>query len=55
MKIAPFHSVKQSVHHDNTNCTEGNKIEPENWRAGTGGKPLCSHCTALRVLELLRR
>lgn len=21
-KVAPFHSIKQSVHHDNTGCTE---------------------------------
>jgi hypothetical protein len=36
--------VKQSVHHNETRCTEGNNIEPENKRAGTGGKPLCKNC-----------
>ncbi len=46
-KVAPFHSVKQPVHHDNNKCTEGNNIESENRRAGTGGKPKCSHCTKL--------
>lgn len=26
-KKAPWHSIKQSVHHDNTNCNTGNNIE----------------------------
>ena len=47
MKVAPFHSIKQHVHHDNNNCTEGNNIERENRRTGTGGKPLCSRCAGL--------
>jgi hypothetical protein len=46
-KTAPFHSIKQSVHHNNTSCTEGNNIERENLRQGTGGKPLCKHCASL--------
>jgi hypothetical protein len=47
MKISPFHSILQRVHHNNTRCTEGNNIEPYNKRAGTGGKPLCQHCSRL--------
>jgi hypothetical protein len=47
MKVAPFHSIKQHVHHNNNSCTEGNNIERENWRAGTGGKPLCERCATL--------
>jgi hypothetical protein len=47
METSPWHSVKQPVHHDNTACTEGNNIEKENLRQGTGGKPLCSHCESL--------
>jgi hypothetical protein len=47
MKTSPFHSPKQPVHHNNTSCTEGNNIERENWRSGTGGKPLCKHCQIL--------
>lgn len=43
----PWHSVKQYVHHDNTKCTEGNNIERENIRQGTGGKPKCHHCAEL--------
>src|ERR1051326_1734694 len=47
MRKAPWHSVLQHVHHDNTSCTEGNNIERENLRQGTGGKPLCDHCQRL--------
>lgn len=46
-KTTAFHSIKQTVHHNNTSCTEGNNIETENKRTGTGGKPLCSHCARL--------
>lgn len=47
MKTSPFHSPKQSVHHNNTKCTEGNNIETGNKKSGTGGKPLCDHCKRL--------
>jgi hypothetical protein len=43
-KTSPWHSIRQHVHHNDTACTEGNNIERENRRSGTGGKPLCSHC-----------
>lgn len=46
-KKSPWHSTKQSVHHDNTNCNTGNNIETENLRHGTGGKPLCAECSKL--------
>jgi transposase-like protein len=46
-KVSPFYSVKQTVHHNTNSCTEGNNIEKENLRQGTGGKPLCSHCSKL--------
>jgi len=49
MKKSPWHSQKQSVHHNNTRCTEGNNIERENLRSGTGGKPLCQHCRRLNL------
>jgi hypothetical protein len=42
-----WHSIKQSVHHDNTSCNTGNNIESENRREGTGGKPLCKECADL--------
>lgn len=47
MRIMPINSVKQSVHHNNNKCTEANNIERENLRSGTGGKPLCQHCSRL--------
>jgi len=50
---APWHSVKLSapkVHHDNTKCTEGNNIERENLRQGTGNRPLCDHCQHLDTM-----
>lgn len=42
-----WHSIKQTVHHNNTNCNTGNNIETENIRAGTGLKPLCKECADL--------
>lgn len=50
MKKSPWHAINRSVHHDNTQCTEGNNIERENLRLGTGGKPLCIHCARLDAL-----
>lgn len=46
-KRNPWHSVKQSVHHNNTECNTGNNIESENLLQGTGGKPLCKECASL--------
>lgn len=50
-KVSPFHSVKETtdrkVYHDNSSCTEGNNIEPENKRSGTDGRPKCSRCLSL--------
>jgi hypothetical protein len=46
-KVSPFYSEKQSVHHNNSSCTEGNNIETKYKKAGTGGKPLCAHCAKL--------
>ncbi len=46
-KKSPWHSIKQPVHHNNTNCNTGNNIEKENHRDGTGGKPLCEECARL--------
>ncbi len=44
---SPWHSIKQDIHHNNTNCNTGNNIEQENRRSGTGGKVLCEECTEL--------
>jgi hypothetical protein len=46
-KKSPWHSTKQTVHHNNTECNTGNNIEKENLRQGTGGKPLCKECERL--------
>ena len=48
-KVAAFHSARvgETVHHDNSACTEGNNIEKYYLRAGTGGRPLCKHCAKL--------
>ena len=43
----PWNSILQPVHHDNLKCTEGNNIEKQYLRPGTGGKPLCKHCQRL--------
>jgi hypothetical protein len=44
----PWYSIKQKdVHHNNTKCTEGNNIERQNRRQGTGGLPLCNRCKEL--------
>ena len=51
----PWHSIRQDVHHNNTDCTEGNNIEPHYRRPGTGGKPLCRHCARLALAAPPRR
>jgi len=46
-KTTPWHSKRESdpkVYHDETKCTEGNNIETYNRRAGTDGRPKCTHC-----------
>jgi hypothetical protein len=47
-QTSPWYSIKESVHHNNTNSNTGNNIEVENQRSGTGGKPLCKECERLR-------
>ena len=44
---SPWHSIKQDVYHNNTDCNTGNNIERENIRIGTGGKSLCKECARL--------
>jgi hypothetical protein len=47
MKKDAWHSIAQSVHHNNTSCDIGSAIELESRKAGTGGKPLCAECAKL--------
>ena len=49
--MSTWHSTKNgiTVYHNNRNCTEGNNIESENLKTGTGNKNLCSKCKKLNV------
>ena len=49
MQVNPFHSKRKEVevYHNNNKCTEGNNIERENLRQGTGGRRLCERCKEL--------
>ena len=49
MKVSPFHSSKNpGVYHVCSNCTEGDNIEPQYKKPGTGGGTLCKRCEALQ-------
>jgi hypothetical protein len=49
--VAPFHtseSATPAVLHNNSNCSEGNKIKPHLKVIGTGsGRSLCKVCAGL--------
>jgi hypothetical protein len=47
IKKASWHSIKQSVYHNNARCNTGSNISDEDLRQGTGGKPLCHECRSL--------
>ncbi len=50
MKVNPYHSKKNpGVYHVCNRCTEGNNIERENKRPGTGGGRLCQTCKRLTL------
>ena len=43
----PFHTVKPGspfVFHRSDACPDGAVIEPVNWKAGDGNRPLCPSC-----------
>jgi hypothetical protein len=49
-KVNPYHSASpndRNVYHDHDDCTEGNNIEKQNIRQGTGNRPRCDHCVRL--------
>jgi hypothetical protein len=48
-RVYPWHSkrIGETVHHDNTKCTEGNNIESYYLAQGTGGLQLCKKCADL--------
>lgn len=43
----PFHSLTQRIHHSDETCAAGRNIDPNELRAGTGGKDLCPECEEL--------
>jgi hypothetical protein len=48
----PIHSIAPNDpkrYHNNDHCTEANNIETKNIRQGTGGYPLCDHCSRLNA------
>ena len=45
---APWHSVKEDVHHNNDECFYGGEIKFRYARLGTGNKPLCKDCVRLK-------
>ena len=48
VKVSPWYSSKtKKVYHYNTNCPEGNNIEPKYRKQGTGGLQKCNHCKRL--------
>ncbi len=47
MKTLPWHREHAKVHHNNSDCVLGNRIEKESRKKGTGGLPLCERCKQL--------
>ena len=48
-KVNPFHSSKNpGVYHVCSKCTEGNNIETQYKKSGTGGGRLCTRCSDLQ-------
>ena len=49
--VAATHSIKADaprVYHNNSRCAERNNIEAGDRRQGTGGWPVCLHCSSLK-------
>lgn len=44
-----YHSVDSNVYHIYRRCTEGDNIESDKFRYGTGGKRLCHNCKLIRA------
>jgi hypothetical protein len=55
VKVAPYHTTTpeagepghRDVYHDHNDCSDGNRILPENKVSGTGGRPKCDECKTL--------
>ena len=51
-RALPFHSLKRGtpqVFHNNNDCDAGMRVESANWRAGDGGRQLCTECARRHV------
>jgi hypothetical protein len=53
-KVAPYHTItpekpygERDVYHDHSDCPTGRRIEPQNRRQGTAGRPRCEDCIGL--------
>jgi hypothetical protein len=47
-RVVPYHSSKNpGVYHVCTKCTEGNNIESQYKKQGTGDGHMCAHCKRL--------
>jgi hypothetical protein len=53
-KVPPYHTItpekpygERDVYHDHNECPAGRRIEPQNRRPGTAGRPRCLDCASL--------
>jgi hypothetical protein len=53
MKVQPYHTItpeagqpghRGDVYHDQSTCSDGMRIKPENRRAGSAGRLKCDEC-----------
>lgn len=51
----PWHSVREPVHHNHSDCEAGKNIQRPEWHQGTGNKPLCEECAELTERERQER
>lgn len=46
-RTSPWHSINESVYHDNTACEEGKNIREQDRREGPGSRRKCARCKQL--------
>ena len=53
LRVVPFYSIHPgtNVHHNDSRCKAGNKIEKKYRRPGSGGNLLCPQCALLKREE----
>jgi len=47
VRVTPWHSDRDTHHHDNSDCEAARKISERERKPGTGDKPLCNECAKL--------